>query len=454
MRFILLTILYVFFAGTHAHAEAPLSIATFKLDVTPPMGTPLCDALCQPAAAVDDPLSARGVVLLPADQKPIVLIAFDWVGVGNEGQDVFRQAIAEAADTSIDRVAIHALHQHDAPGCDFAAERLAAEYGLSGKLFNVEFAHEAIRNTAAAVRKAVKKPQPITHVGAGVGVVENVASNRRVLGPDGKVKWERMSSCRIPEAIAQPEGTIDPKARAVAFFNGEAPVAILTYYATHPQSYYGKGRVSYDFPGIARAQREEELPGPLHIHFNGAGGNVAAGKYNDGSPEMRPVLASRLAAGLKAAWDGVEKFPIADEPVRWATRDVALPPGKHLDEPSMLELIANQKGPEGDRLKAVRHLTFLRRCEEGHKITLSRLRIGSVDLLHLPGELFVEYQLAAQAMRPDRNVCVAAYGDYGPGYIGLHDAYSQGGYETSDRASRVAPNVEAVLMQGIKELLE
>jgi hypothetical protein len=38
--------------------------------------------------------------------------------------------------------------------------------------------------------------------------------------------------------------------------------------------------------------------------------------------------------------------------------------------------------------------------------------------LHLPGELFVEYELAAQAMRPDRFVAVAGYGDYTPGYIG------------------------------------
>jgi hypothetical protein len=75
-------------------------------------------------------------------------------------------------------------------------------------------------------------------------------------------------------------------------------------------------------------------------------------------------------------------------------------------------------------------------------------------LLHLPGELFVEYQLAAQHLRPDSAVCVAAYGDYGPGYIGLHDSYAQGGYETSDRASRVAPSVEGVLMGGIQELLE
>ncbi|MBA3482787.1 MAG: hypothetical protein H0T51_13330, partial [Pirellulales bacterium] len=121
---------------------------------------------------------------------------------------------------------------------------------------------------------------------------------------------------------------------------------------------------------------------------------------------------------------------------------------------SLESIINKTTETEAVRLNAVRHLAFLRRCEAGHKITLSRLRLGNIDLLHLPGELFVEYQLAAQAMRPKSAVCVAAYGDYGPGYIGLHDAYAQGGYETSDRASRVAPSVEGVLMKGIEELLK
>ncbi|MBA3480871.1 MAG: hypothetical protein H0T51_03555, partial [Pirellulales bacterium] len=351
-----------------------LSIAPFQLDVTPPMGSPLCDALCQPASAIDEPLTARGVVLIPEGQQPIVLLALDWVGVGNEGQDEFRKALAEAARTTIDRVAVHALHQHDAPGCDFSADRLAQEYGLGGKIFDVEFAREAIRNTAAAVKAAIPQAQPVTHVGAGVGIVEKVASNRRCLGPDGKVKWVRYTATRDPEAIVQPEGVIDPKARAVGFFNGDKPIAVLTYYATHPQSYYGKGRISIDFPGLARAQREAELPGPMHIHFNGAGGNIGAGKYNDGSPEMRPMLASRLAAGMKAAWEDVEKLPIADEEVEWKTFDVALPPGKHLDRASLESIINKTTETEAVRLNAVRHLAFLRRCEAGHKITLSRLR--------------------------------------------------------------------------------
>ena len=75
------------------------------------------------------------------------------------------------------------------------------------------------------------------------------------------------------------------------------------------------------------------------------------------------------------------------------------------------------------------------------------------ECLHLPGELFVEYQLAAQRLRPDLFVAMAAYGDYAPGYIGTEVAYSQGGYESGSHASLVAPNVERTLMDVIERLL-
>jgi hypothetical protein len=321
-------------------------------------------------------------------------------------------------------------------------------------LFDEKFARVAIARTASAVREALGRLEPVTHIGAGRGTVEKVASTRRCLGPDGKVEYVRYTACRDPKWIAYPEGTIDPEAKCVAFFDGERPLAVMTYYATHPQSYYGKGRVSVDFPGLARAQREKELPGPLHIHFNGAGGNVGAGKYNDGSPANRAALAGRLAAGFAEAWNSLEKFPVDDAQVQWETRDVALPAAPHLSEESLLATIDNPQAVELERLVAVRHLAWLRRCEAGHRISLSRLRLGNVDLLHLPGELFVEYQLAAQALRPQSLVCVAAYGDYGPGYIGLAKSYAEGGYETSYRASRVAPGVETVLMKAIGELMK
>jgi hypothetical protein len=72
----------------------------------------------------------------------------------------------------------------------------------------------------------------------------------------------------------------------------------------------------------------------------------------------------------------------------------------------------------------------------------------------MPGELFVEYQLAAKAERPDSFVAMAAYGDYGPWYIGTAAAYEEGGYETEPRSSNVGPDAEAVLMGAIKKLMK
>jgi len=453
-RFIFILLCLFSWPVQSALSETPaLSVATFQIDATPPLGSPLCIGMRPPAVAIDDPLSARGIILLPARQKPIVLVAVDWLGISNAGHDAWREAVAAAAATTIDRVSVHVLHQHDAPGCDFSAYQIAAEYGLADKLFDLEFEKQTIARAAAAVKQAIARPQTVTHIGAGKAKVEKVASTRRCLGPDGKVKYVRYTSCKDPKIRAYPEGTIDPYTKVVSFFNGDKPIVLLTYYATHPQSHYGKGHISADFVGLARSLREEALPGAAHIHFNGAGGNIGAGKYNDGSPKYRAILAGRLAQGMTAAWEKTERFPIEDAAIQWDTREVALPPSSRLNEESLLATLADEKESLQEHLRSARELAWLRRCESGHTISIGRLRIGRVDILHLPGELFVEYQLAAQKMRPNSLVCTAAYGDRGMAYIGLASSYTQGGYETG-RASRVAPAVETVLMKAISELMQ
>jgi hypothetical protein len=429
-----------------------LKIAVFEADITPPLGAPLCDALVPPAKEIVDPLKARGIVLLSAD-KPIVLCACDWVGIGNSGYDQFREGLAAAAGTTRERVAVHCLHQHDAPGCDFAADELLAPYGLGNKLFDTAFARTAIRRIADSIKTSLKNPQTVTHVGYGKGLVKEVASNRRVLGSDGNVKYVRYSSTKDEKIRAEPEGIIDPYVHLVSFWNGDAPLASLTYYATHPQSYYAQGGVSCDFPGLARGIRDQEQPAVFHVHFDGAGGNVTAGKYNDGSPENRPVLAQRLASGMKTAFESTKKYPIQAGQVRWKVQPAALPAAGHLDIARFKMTIADEKADLRSRLQGARGLAWALRCAAGEKIDITSLALGPIAILHMPGELFVEYQLAAQKMRPDSPVVMAAYGDYGPGYIGLAHSYTQGGYETGP-VSRVAPEVEGVLMAAMRELLK
>ncbi|REK11434.1 MAG: hypothetical protein DWQ37_14210 [Planctomycetota bacterium] len=444
---------FLCFALAAVAAADPLSICTFQSDATPPLGSPLCQGGVQPAQEIVDPLTVRGVVLLPGDDKPIVLCAVDWVGIGNGGYDLFRQTLADAAGTSVDRVALHTLHQHDAPGFDTDAEALLAAQSKSGLLYHVAFAQRAIDRAAAALTKSLKHPQVVTHLGTGAAEVEKVASNRRILGDDGKVKYVRYSASRIEEAVAAPEGVIDPLVRVVSFWNDDQPLAVMSYYATHPQSYYGQGGVSWDFVGMARAQREEAVPGVPHIHFNGAGGNVAAGKYNDGSPERRPELAGRLAAGMAKAWEATKRVPVDGSDVGWRTCDVRLPLRDILKEDELVEMLQDSSVPVKQRVRAARDLAFVRRARADRPIQLSCLTLPGTYIVHMPGELFVEYQLAAAKMQPDAMVCMAAYGDYGPGYIGTEIAYAQGGYETS-YVSRTAPEVEGVLMDALRELLQ
>lgn len=439
-----------------AQAEAPaLRAAYFQTDVTPPNGTPLCCGGNNPlSSAVDDPLSARGLVLLPDGQSPIVLCAVDWLGIGNGSHDAWRAALAEAAATEPGRVTVHTLHQHDAPADDAESEAVLAAHGLGGIEYNEPFTTAARGRVAEAVRAALAAAVPVSDIGVGQAKVEQVASNRRILGPDGKVSAVRWTATKDPAVRAEPEGTIDPYVKCISLWNGETPVAVLTYYATHPQSYYGQGRVSTDFVGMARAAREAALPGVPHVHFNGAGGNVGAGKYNDGAPENRPVLAGRLADGMKRAWEATEKTPLRKEDIAWKAVRVALPVRTEIHDDRERAILEDQKELTAPRLAAVGELVFRGRMAAGKGIEVSRLKLGAVDLVHLPGELFVEYQLAAQALRPERSVCMAAYGDYGPGYIGTEIAYEQGGYETQLYTSRTSPAVEKVLMDAIAALLK
>jgi len=430
----------------------PLRIATFETDITPPIGTPLCDALVMPAKEIVDPLSARGIVLLTEGQ-PIVLCALDWVGVGNSGYDAFRAALAKAAGTSVDRVALHCLHQHDAPGCDFAAEEILARYGLAGKMFDPVFARKAMERIGGAIKKAIADPSNVTHIAVGKAKVDRVASNRRVLGNDGKVLYVRYSTTLDPKARAEPEGVIDPYVQLISFWNGDKALASLTYYATHPQSRYGKGGVSADFPGLARRIRDMALPGVMNVRFNGAGGNVTAGKYNDGDPGNRTILAERLAAGMKEAFATAKKTPVTGADIGWRVTAVSLPLNKRYSAKELQAKVEDEKLKEIERVAAARNLVWAQRCDQGHKIDLACLRIGPAYVVHMPGELFIEYQLAAQAMKKDAPVMMAAYGDYGPGYIGTAIAYTQGGYETGP-PSRVAPEVEPVLMDAMRKLLK
>jgi hypothetical protein len=427
----------------------PILLSHFRCDVTPPLGHPLCGGWIAPATEIVDRQWADGIIL-KGDELPVVLVAVDWCEIRNEGHDQWRQQIAAAVGTTRERVAVQCVHPHDAVFADPEAERLLQKHRAPVRSMDLPFFEQTIAEAAEAARSAVRGGEPVTHVGTGQGRVQQVASNRRIKGPDGKVGPARYSSCKDEALRAAPEGLIDPYLKTISFWNGDRLLAALHYYATHPMSYYGQGDVSCDFCGLARDRMAAEAGG-AHLYFTGGAGNIGAGKYNDGSLEMRPILTERMLDGMRAALASTRTEPARR--LSWSSLPVRLPTREEFTETLYRELLEDETARYLDRYRGASGLAWLNRVGSGHAIDFSCLAVNDARVLHLPGEPFVEYQLHAQQQRPDRFVVLAGYGDCGPGYLPTAAAYEEGGYEVGWEAL-VAPEVEAVIYAAIAQLLQ
>ncbi|NBR04817.1 MAG: hypothetical protein EBT92_03515 [Planctomycetes bacterium] len=421
-------------------------VGTFTADISPPLGHPLCGGWIDPVRGQDDPLEAVGIVLLGCG-APVVLCALDWCEIRNDAYLKWRQVLADAAHTTIERVHVHAVHQHNAPIADINAEKIIQNNNGSS-ILDLKYFDQCLFKTAEALKASLSKTKKINRVGTGYGRVNQVASNRRILDSEGKVKYTRTSAAKSKEIQDFPEGLIDPTLRTLSFWMGEKPVVAIHYYATHPMSYYGDGMVSADFCGLARRKRQSDSPSVFQMYFTGCAGNITAGKYNDGSKGNRAILRDRIYLGMTDAWKVTYTSPITKMEVRTEQINLEIRKEKEFSVEENMKLVANPKETKAIRNIAALKLSWLQRREQA--ITASCLDLGVASILNLPGEAFVEYQLAAQEMRPDLFVCVASYGDGGLGYIPTDKAFLEGGYEPT--GAFAAPS-EAIFTNTISKLL-
>ena len=437
------------FASNPAPNQPTLKIATFRFDVTPPTGHPLCGGWITPVKSVSDNLEAIGYVILGLD-KPVVICAVDWTGILNSAHVAWRTALALAAGTTPDRVAVQCVHQHDAPFVCIDAEKLVAKQNDALIIVQMDFFNSCLNKATQAIQEAIPRARPLTQIAQGESKVQKVASNRRVaIGPNGKITKMRGSASKDPELIALPEGLIDPMLKTVAFYDGEKRILACHYYATHPMSHYGQGNVSSDFVGLARKQRQKEDPDCTHIYFTGASGNISAGKYNNGSAEARVELTQRIYEGITASEKNLKPEPITG--ISWKTHELLASVNPLFTIESETTLLENKKNQPANRIRPAMRLAWMDRVKAKTPIILSALHINKTSLLHLPAESFLEYQLKAQKLQPDRFVATAAYGDGGPWYIPVKEAYPQGGYEVS--VANCADTIDEQMTEGMKKIL-
>ncbi len=423
----------------------PLRLSLFSADVTPEPGHPLCASWYPPVIGVTDRLSAAGVVLFPPNEAPVVLCALEWSEVSNESHLAWRGCLAEAAGTSPERVAVHCTHVHNAPWPDHVANDVLVAAG-GGPVMDAEWCEAAMRRVGAAVAVGLARPVEVTEVRIGQAQVSGIASNRRILGADGKVRATRLTYTADAAVRNEPEGLIDPMLRSLSFYSAEHAVAHCHFYTTHPTAFDRDGLVTCEFPGLARTARQEASHGTLSVYFTGCAGNITAGKYNEGTMKSRLRFARILEEAMKNAEAGAREIDISG--MEWRSLPVVLPPRQGDSEETLMPVIHDTARSDYERSQAALRVAYLRRVEK--PIIFGCLSFSrEAALLFLPSEAFVEYQLFAQEQRAW--VAVAAYGDCGPGYIPLARSFNEGGYEVTD--SFVAPESEIIMRRAITELL-
>lgn len=430
--------------------DEPIRLTSFSAEVTIPLNHRCMGLLPTKSNKIVDPLYAHGLVLLGRGQ-PIVLCAVDWCEIRNGAYDQWRESLAVAAGTSRERVLVSSIHQHDAPVVDSGAAKLLASVGLKGELYDEAFHDRTVQRLSMALKDSLANAKPITHIGLGQARVKGVASNRRVVYPDGRVTFDRGSRSGGVEFLANaPDGVIDPFLKTISFWNGDKPVAALHGYATHPMSYYGAGGVTSDFVGLARERRRRDDFSVQQIYVSGCSGDITAGKFNDGSQAMRVELTDRIYQAMIAAWKNTDRSPLTKIDFRNTELELEFHPSPELATGTLKQILRDETLPVEKRIHAAMSLSSRERVEAGQKIDLPCIDFGVAQIVLFPGETFVGYQLMAQNMRPDSFVLSIGYGECWPGYVPTEQAFDE---KFTDKWLWTAPGAETKIKHALSEVL-
>ena len=168
------------------------------------------------------------------------------------------------------------------------------------------------------------------------------------------------------------------------------------------------------------------MPEVFQAYFSGCSGDTTAGKFNDGNPANRPVLADKVYRGMVNAWNNTQRFPLEQITLRMAPLNLVPKSFGGYAEEDAKAIVADTSAKTFTRNLAAMALSYRKRVSAGQPIDVPVVDFGKAKFLILPGESFVQYQITAQGMSPDAPVVTAGFGECAPGYIPSAIATSEG----------------------------
>ncbi|MEE3258251.1 MAG: hypothetical protein VX293_03485 [Candidatus Latescibacterota bacterium] len=436
-----------------------LQAGAAMVDITPPAGTHLAGSGAgehRSAQTVMDPLYAKAIAFAIGERR-VCMVILDLTIVTGDYTKKIRAGIGAQTGLPPEAIMVQATQTHSAPSLghfmldpDFPLETTAeSEYLRGAERAYGDRVAAAVVNVAV---EAVGKMQP-ARIGLGRGVLGDLAFNRRGIRRDGSIAMPKPQGReRQPFGIADIcylEGPMDPEVGVCCIQDMDMrPLAFLLHYTCHPVNAFGQREtyraVSADWPGawsreMQRAFGADVVP----LVINGCCGNI--NPWHPFDPDCRPdhLRMGRALAGMSERI--VYNMTFADRvALDWKREELGLPyreiPVERLREvdeilakdPQPLRAENGEVDPHWFRAASTKSIEYCRAREAEFSYEIQVFRIGDLGVVGVPGEPFVEGQLALKTNSAAPFLFPAHMTTHYVGYLPTRAAYERGGHEANE----------------------
>ena len=434
-RDFLLTLAGAAAASRALPAAAPdWRVGLASVDITPPPGIWMAGYAARKEAAqgAAQPLHAKALAIEDASGRRAAIVTLDVLGLTAPVVDRVAALVLRRHGLKRDQLLLCSSHTHSGPVID---DQLAVAYDLTPAQWDdIRGATRRIEDQAAAVvgrALAGLRPARLRHAQASAGF----SANRRVAFPGGPVDHA------VPVLLVErPDGAVAGIVFGYACHNTTLPATFVRYHG--------------DYAGVAQAELERRHAGATALFIAGCGAdsNPAPRGTIELVEQHGRTLADAVDAALPSASDvrGRLRTGFATVSLEYAAPADAEVWRKKLDDENvfvrrharlMLSIVARDG-----------------RTRQAEPAPLHVLRLGTLALAAISGEVVVDYALALKRKYGD-STWVAGYTDTVFGYLPSLRVLHEGGYEGGEamlyygRPGPFSETVETTILGGIDRLM-
>lgn len=377
-------------------------------DITPPLEVGLLTSsvkgLYEPFESVRLPLKARVLVLKSSDEL-IAVVALDLLAITDTSVGswaAFKQSLSTIIPA--EKIILCCTHTHSAP-----------ESGAMTGLYLTESYQTWLlhlqQQIKAAITEAINKIKPC-NLSVATSMLNGFSMQRRIKTPAGVIMSDSI------QPIAAELLDLPPVDRRVNTLhiqdeNGEG-IATLVQAVCHPVHEMCIPQVSSEFPGEMCIALEESAQNGVALFLNGA-----AGDTNPPTVSWGPEYAHQHGAALAETAQKLDgRTAVEINAFKFVHSELQLSARKEAGITNANDAIAR----------------------------LSAICIGTLAIVFLPGEVFIETAFEIERNSPFERTLIAGFGENNIGYLPTAAAFNEGGYE-------VGPGKWSFLEPGTDQLL-